>query len=426
MPRVLEVLIGDRLVGTLTNLPNDNNLFVFDDSYLNEKSPLVLSQGFYGVDRSLIPESKARRKAPAFFANLLPEGHLREYLAARARVNVTRDFPLLWALGADLPGAVVIRDAEGEAFPPEDAAVGKTSDPRKKLRFSLAGVQLKFSAIREAGGVLTIPASGLGGHWVVKLPSLTYKGVPENEWSMMTFANRVGIEVPRISLDPSETIEGLPRDLPAGFGNALSIERFDRTEMGRVHTEDFAQVFRIFGDDRAKYHGASYGSIASALWLISTPEVVAEFTQRLVFSVGIGNADMHLKNWSLIYRDGRTPLLAPAYDYVSTIQYIEDDRLALSLAGSKEWVDVSQESLTSFARRAGIPTGLVLSAAQEMVERMKTVWPEIKGELQITRPAIERIEAHQKEIPLFSHRGHPIAVGQGATEKTQDAPKEIE
>jgi serine/threonine-protein kinase HipA len=25
---------------------------------------------------------------------------------------------------------------------------------------------------------------------------------------------------------------------------------------------------------------------------------------------------MHLKNWSLLYRDGRTPTLAPGYDYV--------------------------------------------------------------------------------------------------------------
>ena len=36
---------------------------------------------------------------------------------------------------------------------------------------------------------------------------------------------------------------------------------------------------------------------------------------------------MYLKNWSLIYPDGHTPQLAPAYDFVSTVRYVADDRL---------------------------------------------------------------------------------------------------
>ena len=43
-------------------------------------------------------------------------------------------------------------------------------DREEVLRFSLAGVQLKFSAINEASGGLTIPAKGVGGSWIVKLP----------------------------------------------------------------------------------------------------------------------------------------------------------------------------------------------------------------------------------------------------------------
>ena len=60
-----------------------------------------------------------------------------------------------------------------------------------------------------------------------------------------------------------------------------------------------------------------------------------EFVRRLVFSVLIGNGDMHLKNWSLLYPDGRTPLLSPAYDFVSTVPYIPGDSLALSFGGAK-------------------------------------------------------------------------------------------
>ena len=43
-----------------------------------------------------------------------------------------------------------------------------------------------------------------------------------------------------------------------------------------------------------------------------------------MFSVLIGNADMHLKNWSLLYPDRRTPVLSPAYDFVATLPYIPE------------------------------------------------------------------------------------------------------
>nr|WP_308324597.1 HipA domain-containing protein [Klebsiella pneumoniae] len=42
----------------------------------------------------------------------------------------------------------------------------------------------------------------------------------------------------------------------------------------------------------------------------------------------ICNGAMHLKNWSLIYPDKRTPQLAPAYDLVSTIHYLKGEETA--------------------------------------------------------------------------------------------------
>jgi len=41
----------------------------------------------------------------------------------------------------------------------------------------------------------------------------------------------------------------------------------------------------------------------------------------------IGNADMHLKNWSLLYPNRRTPVLSPGYDFVATLPYIPNDKL---------------------------------------------------------------------------------------------------
>jgi serine/threonine-protein kinase HipA len=59
------------------------------------------------------------------------------------------------------------------------------------------------------------------------------------------------------------------------------------------------------------------------------PDDAPEFIRRLTFSALIGNADMHLMNWSLIYPDRRTPQLSPAYDVWSTVVYLEDPHAAL-------------------------------------------------------------------------------------------------
>ena len=115
------------------------------------------------------------------------------------------------------------------------------------LRFSLAGAQLKFSALKNdpKRGGLTIPAEGVGGSWIVKLPSPQYAGVPENEYSMMTIAKAMGMDVPDLQLIDIDAIKGLPEGIGEMKGQALAVKRFDRRAEGPVHMEDFAQVFGV-------------------------------------------------------------------------------------------------------------------------------------------------------------------------------------
>ena len=198
-------------------------------------------------------------------------------------------------------------------------------------------MQLKFSAIfdEQANKGLTIPAKGVGGSWIVKLPSTRFEGVPENEYAMLSLARQIGIDVPEIMLIDVDTIEGLPNGIGDLKGQAFAISRFDRTPDGPVHTEDFAQVFGVYPND--KYKKASYRNIATVLAAETGEAGVAEFIRRLTFCTLTGNADMHLKNWSLIYPDKRNPALSPAYDFVSTIPYIEDDEMALKFARTKRF-----------------------------------------------------------------------------------------
>ncbi|MBN9663004.1 MAG: HipA domain-containing protein [Acidobacteria bacterium] len=365
--RALGVYLHERLVGVVTRLTGDEHLFTFEQDYVNDPSRATLSLGFKTTSGELITRARpTRRRLPPFFANLLPEGHLRTYLATKADVNPEREFYLMAVLGADLSGAVVIRPIDSVEPAPLAVEVGPITRPPKTgvLRFSLAGVQLKFSAILEAAGGLTIPAQGVGGNWIVKLPSTHFSSVPENEFVMLELARAIGIPVPAIRLLPVGEIGGLPADAARLPGQALAVQRFDRSEDGRrIHMEDFAQVFGQFPED--KYKHRSYANIAAVIRAETASDEIDDFLRRLVFSVLIGNGDMHLKNWSLLYLDGHTPTLAPAYDYVATLPYLREDQLALSFGGSRSLQEISVDQVRRFADRAG----LAMAPAWETVRR---------------------------------------------------------
>lgn len=420
----LDIFLGDRAVGTITNLPNDLNVFVFDPTYVEDPNRPVLSLGFLDADGQLKVNARTpHTRLLPFFSNLLPEAHLREYLAARAHVNPQRDFPLLWLVGEDLPGAVIARHSAGVVAPPTEPAVvalAIEADP-SVLKFSLAGVQLKFSAVSEAAGGLTIPVYGQGGDWVVKLPSATYAHVPENELTMLSFARDVGIDVPEVRLVDASAIGNLPQGMRDDLGSALAIRRFDRQAGRRIHIEDFAQIFNQFPRD--KYRNVSYGNMLAGIWRTMGEAGAQEFVRRLIFSIAIGNADMHLKNWSVIYRDGRTPALAPAYDYLSTILYIPNDVSALAIVGERNWAQVDRDLLTRFARKAGVPRGIVLTAAADMTDRLRGQWPSLNHMGLLDARAIDQLDAHFASVPLFRATKSTSGVALPAT--AADPPVEI-
>jgi serine/threonine-protein kinase HipA len=199
----LSVRLHGKQIGVINRLAGDRQIFAFEQDYIDDPQRPTLSLSFKGRTGGLVTALRpVPRRVPPFFSNLLPEGHLREYLAKLADVNPEREFFLLAVLGADLPGALVIAPLEGVAKEDDahhdDADAGHDDGrPREAvLRFSLAGVQLKFSAVMESSGGLTVPTGGMGGSWIVKLPSARFAAVPENEFAMLELARRAGIAVP--------------------------------------------------------------------------------------------------------------------------------------------------------------------------------------------------------------------------------------
>jgi serine/threonine-protein kinase HipA len=394
---VLEVLLHGKEIGTLAQIGGDRSLFAFNDTYINNPQRPTLSLSFKDEFGELITDIKpTQTRVAPFFANLLPEGPLRTYLAQRAGVSEVRDFYLLWVLGQDLPGAVTIKPADGEAWPPDH---NRTANVRRgdALRFSLAGVQLKFSAVMEASGGLTIPAEGIGGSWIIKLPSTSFQGVPENEFAMMTLARHVGINVPDFHLRSHGEIDRLPEGIGRLAGSAFIVKRFDRTDEGPVHIEDFAQVFGEYPD--RKYERGNYRSIARVIWAETGEPGITEYVRRLIFNALIGNADMHMKNWTLIYPDKRNPQLAPAYDLVSTITFLPDENMALNLGRSKRWADLSIDELSYFAAKARLPEKIILDTARTTVQTFHEIWNKEKSSL-LSSDSVQIIDKHIRSIPL--------------------------
>jgi serine/threonine-protein kinase HipA len=399
---ILEVRLYDLPIGTLTHVQGDRTLFAFNPEYVADPARPILSLAFKDSFGELITRFQpVQRVVPPFFSNLLPEGPLRRYLAQKAGVNAGREFFLLWMLGHDLPGAVTVHPVAGDALPPGLNEALPDTGLRDALRFSLAGVQLKFSALQNGDKYagLTIPNEGVGGSWIVKLPSQQFSGVPENEFSMMTLAGLMGMDVPDLELIDLDRIAGLPEGVGELRGQAMAIRRFDRSAKGSIHMEDFAQIFDLYPDD--KYEKATYRTIAKVIGIEVGDAGVAEFVRRLVFSTLIGNADLHLKNWSVLYPDRVTPILSPAYDLLSTIPYLPDDKAALKYSRTKLMAELSVDELKHLAAGARLSEKLVLDVARETVDRFKDAWAAEKTNLPLARDVVEAVDTFAPSIPLY-------------------------
>lgn len=388
------VYLGDRRVGTL-GYQSGNTWFDYEDTAADHP---VLGQAF-----EIDPDHRrtASGRAPEWFANLLPEpgSGLRELIARDLGVKRLHDFMLLVHLGDDLPGAVrvVLEEDPGEI--PELPA----DEPRSHdhpLRFSLAGVQPKFS-MRYDGKGLVVPVSGKGGDWIVKLPDRRFPQVPENEHAMLTWAGLSGIGVPESRLVRGGELDGLPEGLIDDEEHALAIRRFDRLDGGRtrVHQEDFAQVREASVD--LKYSNATYGGLGRIVRALS-PQDVDEYLRRLVAMVVMGNLDAHLKNWTFTYPDGRAARLSPAYDLVAVAAYPEfkEDRLAFGFGGGQLAHLITSDHFGRLATAMGIEPDRALSVMRSTTKRMEDTWSEVRVTRLVPHFVIDTIHRRLASLPL--------------------------
>ncbi len=385
------VWLQDRQVGTI-HQRGDYTRFTLAEHYRTDPERAVLGLIF---EQDLIKPHSALLRLPPWFSNLLPEGAFREWIADARNVSPHREMELLAQVGHDLPGAVRVLPAEE----PPDAA-GWERGPHKheaeisigprdqspRWRFSLAGVGLKFSMLAK-GDRLTLPASGEGGDWIVKFPDRRYQEVPRNEYTMMSLAGAIGIEVPKIRLVHRDELDGVPnRVWPNTEEWAYAVRRFDRDDNRRlVHIEDLAQVRNFYPDGNPDKYAGNYETVAALIYRRSDVVALREFARRLAFCVLVANGDAHLKNWSLIYRDPRIPTLSPAYDLAATAPYMEPrdgpEELALKFGGSKRFETVTLGTFARLQRRLNAPDADLADHVADLVKQVRAHWPRYADQL---------------------------------------------
>ncbi len=229
---------------------------------------------------------------------------------------------------------------------------------------TVTGVQPKLSlhlaSAKEPNRTKRFTIVGMWGGYILKPPSQYYPHLPEVEDLTMHLANIAKIKVVPHSLIRLQS------------GNLAYItRRIDRIKKSKLHMEDMCQLTERLSED--KYQG-SYEQIAKVLQQHSkNPGLdVVNFFELVLFSFLTGNADMHLKNFSLINHPGIGPVFSPAYDLLATamVNPADSEDMALTLNGKKKKINRSDFE-TAF-------NTLKLEAKQQenIFNKMQRVMPE--------------------------------------------------
>lgn len=211
---------------------------------------------------------------------------------------------------------------------------------------TLTGVQAKLSLdINKSGENRTdrFTVVGLWGQYILKPQTDRFVHLPELEDLTMHLA-----ELAKLQVVPHSLIRSPDGEL------CYITRRIDRTATGdKLPMEDMCQLTERLTEH--KYKG-SYEQIAKAIQRFSSvPKLdMVNYWEQVVFSWITGNADMHLKNFSLYSKEQGKYMLTPAYDMLSTVLVMPEDKeeLALTLNGKKR--KIKKEDFITSMQASGV------------------------------------------------------------------------
>ncbi len=233
-------------------------------------------------------------------------------------------------------------------------------------KMSIQGVQPKLSAVlntRTNGFELV----DTGGRYILKPQNPQYRNLPENEDLSMRLATAAGIPVP---------LHGLVYSMDGSM--TYFIQRFDRAGKKKLAVEDFAQLLGLSRDTKYDASMEKVAQVIDRYCTFPAVEKIKLFKLTLVNFL-IGNDDMHLKNFSLLTREGKVQL-TPAYDILNTTLVLSGakEEIALPIKGKKRKLDF--EILIDYFGRACLGLNRkIISSVLEDLNAAVPVWDRLIG-----------------------------------------------
>ncbi|MFA1676742.1 type II toxin-antitoxin system HipA family toxin [Rhizobium mongolense] len=381
---------GPVRVGTLTRDGDGGVAFSVAESYLRDTQRPNLSLGWYDPDSDKSTRDRLAYRGdkiglhgtlPPWFAGLLPEGALRELVLNEMGPGDHDQFDVVTRLGADLPGAVLITPETGVPtstgpFEMETVAGFQAPLPEGAVKFSLAGIQLKFTANPD-GDRLTAPGRGDTGRCIIKVASERFPGLPEAEYGAMRLAEMIGVHIAKCRLVSRDAVVSVSAHFLEHGKSVLVVDRFDRTPDGeRLHIEDAGQIIGAVGD--RKYTMATTETVLNMVRRFSTDhrEDILEAVRRVVADVLLGNGDNHLKNWSFWFPEPGQIRLSPAYDIVPTVLFVSGDTMALRFVGTHNFENVNLRRFERVASFLRVDPKWIVDEVRSTVTRALELWPD--------------------------------------------------
>jgi len=405
-PDTLNIWHEQHLVGRLWRNPAGAIGFRYD--------PAWIAGGGFSVSRSLPLAS--REFAPEdgiahrFFANLLPEGAVREHLVRDLKLPNT-DFELLRAIGGECAGALSILPVDQQPSdqrhyrPLTEKDLADLAARRGRIyaawpaderpRLSLAGAQDKCPVlVRDERYFL--PCGEAPSTHILKFELADYRHLPAYETFTTQLAAAIGLPVVDIALRSIGQIR---------YARIARYDRMwdERGEVQRLHQEDFCQALGYGHEKKYQEHGGP--TFARCYQLVleasSEPAIDAQHLLRWqIFNVLAGNSDGHAKNLSLLHLPDDTgrpqTRLAPFYDLVCTRAIERIDRhLAFNVGGERNPSVVTPTRWEALAKQCDVRPrflgNLVRATAAALQERLVSV-REVFEARYGHYPALQRIE----------------------------------
>lgn len=264
---------------------------------------------------------------------------------------------------------------------PDTGTVEANEAVKSVGRISLSGAQPKFSIVVDDDKLRYI-REGEQGTFILKPRPTAYQIINKdfcvaNEHVTMQIASQVyGIETAANALCFFD--DGTP---------AYITRRFDVHSKGKYKQEDFAALLGYTKDNAGsnyKYDKASYEECAEVIhrYVKATLIDIRRFFRIILFNFVTLNDDAHLKNFSLIERNGEYRL-SPAYDLINTsLQLMNPHIFALDKGLFKEGMafsdthTISRSDFEEFGKRIGLPIKVIkqeidmLAAEQPLVKEL--------------------------------------------------------